>query len=521
MNETELLNGINQIISNHYNVIKDAYEEAKFELGTINQQLTLFNNFLKMIKKPSDFYKKNVLSFYDNKVSPVLETFIDDIANEIAEEDKENEANRLELISEDSDECINERLKCLRIVVNQLNNKKEIIGDINVYSEQTNRLKRLLKSLNSNMYYEDEVSFNNVTEYINESDILESTKNDLLNLIKNKRNNYLKEQEEIKKELEIRRKLLEQKRLEEKRLQEAKKIKKQDNRYKFSYEDFLDDENLELIKEINGEIYKNIDILNNISQEMFKLIKESLKYKELNIDLNSLLPNNNIDDFNNIVILYEVRNLLEQIRKVFNTIKNKRIKDDRLEPYKNIINKYMNQINEIYTSYIPLEDIKIEADENKNEKHIIYLTNNSNEILLKNDIKKDFSFYQNFISMLEDLKNGIITHNFTKDAKYMNNNLLSGICKKKDSEARLIYYPYDDYYIVFLGFIKKSNNNKYEITLLSERYSYYKNDIESVISILNDNELKDSFIEENDILHEELLNYLKTNSRTKKKDLHV
>ena len=76
-----------------------------------------------------------------------------------------------------------------------------------------------------------------------------------------------------------------------------------------------------------------------------------------------------------------------------------------------------------------------------------------------------------------------------------------------------------DCYIVFAGFIKKNSNNNYELNLVKNRYSLYKNTIDNIINDLSDSDKKAKLIEENDKVHNELIDFLKTNSRAKKKEL--
>lgn len=519
VSEQELLDGIKEIVLGHYTILKEAYNEVKEELYMINQQLSLYCKFLNMVKKPKDVYKKNVLQYYHNNIKSMLIEDVDEIID--VYDDSDEEAKRIDLFLKTNEGTSFQIIKTVKIRERQLNLKKESIGDTNIYSNQISRIKRILKSLNSNMFFEDEPSFNNIIEYISESDIIDSTKKDLLNCIVEKRNKYLEKQQAIKEERGQRKKLLEQEKEDAKKSLQSQN--KQDlnitNTYKFNDEDFFSDEDLELIKIVNNLIYKNIAVLNNINEDIINLIKESLEYKELNIDLDSILPNHNISNYNNIVILFEIRKIINQITSTFEFIKSNNISDNNLDKYKEEIFNHISEINKLYNNYVFEQEVIEERIDTKNEKHIIYVTNSSGEILLKNDIKGDPDNYKYFIEILDELKKGIITQNHHKDVRFTNNGKLSDVCKKKNHYARLVYCPYDDCYIVFAGFIKKNSNNNYELNLVKNRYSFYKSSIDNIMKDLSDIDKKAKLIEENDRLHDEFMNYLKTNSRAKKKEL--
>jgi len=518
VNEIELMESLKTIVLNHYTLLKEAYEEVKLEVYAINQQLNIYNKFLSMVKQPKDFYKKNVTSFYVSSVLPILMDSIEELADLVDEKDYEKETERLEMFSRSKEAMLKEKINFVHKRIEQLNLKRESIGNINIYSQQVSRIKNILKSLNTNEYYENIIAFENIIEYISNSDIIDNTKNELLICIKEKRNKYLKKQEEIKKERELRKKTLEQQKLYVSQINDNKNINNV-NKYKFNCENILRDTDLELIKLVNSYIYENLEILDNISQEMINLISESLKYEELELDLNSILPNFKIDNYKNIVILFESRKLLEKITKTLDFIRSNDIDNNDLSNYKEYISNCMEKIKTIFSEYICEKTEMINIDKTQNEKHIIYLTNSSNEILLKNDIKKEKENFIFFIKMLEDLKNGVITSNREKDVRFTNNGKLGDVCKKKEYHARLIYCPCDNCYIVFAGFIKKNNNNNYELNLVKNRYSYYKDKIDKIIDNLSDPIKKEQLIKENDMNHNELMNYLKNNSRVKKKEL--
>jgi len=517
--EKILINELQDIIGKKYTNLKESYKKIKLELHGINQQINTYNRFLNMVKSPKDFYKKNVMEFYALNIIPILMTSIEEIADTVDERDYPEEIARLNNISNSEIAMFNEKLAFIRIRINQLNKKKDSIGNTNIYSEQISKIKKILKSLNSNEYYENEISYDNIIEYIINSNINSDKKNYFINHIEQDRNQYLKNQEAIKAERELRKMLLEQQRLELKKSNQnnTNNIDNANNNYKFNYEEFLNDNDLELMKQINSSIYQNIEILDNISQEMINLISESLKYNELEIDLDSILSNYKIDNYKNIVILYEVRKLLNEIRKIFDYLRLNNIED--VDKYKKEVSTYMSEIRKQYSEYVVTKSEEVISNTPQTEKHIIYLKNSSNETLLKNDIIKEKENYRFFINILEDLKSGTITNNHEKDVRFTNNGKLSDVCKKKESHARLVYCPCDDCYIVFAGFIKKNSSNNYELNLVKNRYSYYKKQIDKIIKDLSDPIKKQSIINENDELHIELMDYLKNNSRAKTKQL--
>ena len=520
VSELELISGLKQIVEGHYTVIKEAYEEIKSELYYFNRELAVYNKFLSMIKKPSDFYKKNVSKFYDNEVSPLLVDAIDDIIDSIDEDDYDDVVDRIDLVSGTPDGLANEKIKIVKDRIEYLNRKKESIGNITVYSNKVNSLKKMLKSLSSNMYYEDETSYNNIIEYVSESDIIEPTKSDLLECLNKKRQEFLKKLETQKLENEARKKAKEQQRLERKNKKDQDcKPNINTKLYVFNEKDFLSDEDLELIKQINLEIYKNLDVLNSISQEIIDFIKEAITYPELNLDVNSILSKYNINNYSNIVILYEIRKIIEEIDRIFNFIKSNNISKENINIYKEEICNLVIKVKELYINYVVEEEITEEQIETKEEKHIIYLKNNSGEILLRSDIKGEPENYRYFIKILDDLKCGRITSSHEKDVRFTNNGKLSDVCKKKEGPARLVYCPHGDCYIVFVGFIKKNSNNNYELNLVKNRYSFYKSTIEQIIKDLSDPVEKAQIVEEQDQLHEELITYLKSNSRSHRKEL--
>jgi len=519
VNDEKLLNILNNHLEEYYNTLKESYEDTKSILYDINSKLNIYNKFLGMSKTKKDFYKKNVQQFYYNNVMDLLLENVDDIVENIDEVFYDIEVKRLDHVLESDEDTYNQINQYITHALNKLHNEKESVGNLNVYSEEINIVKRLLKSLNSKMFYEDETSFNNIVEYVTKNNI--NNKNELLNCIKTKRNEYLEKQKLLEKERKQRKKLLEQQNEESKKLkqQECKQILNTKNIYKFNYEDFLNKEDLELIKSVNEEIYKSSDVLSNINDEIVKLIKESLTFKELNIDLDSIIPNYNISNYNNIVILYEIRKILDSLNKIFEHLKVNNTSTNNLDIYKMEVFNHIFEIDKLYSDYVIEEQILEQQIKNINEKHIIYITNSSNEAVLKSDIKNLPENYKYFIDMLEDLKSGVISNNHEKDVRFTNNGKLGDVCKKKKYCARLVYCPCDDCYIVFAGFIKKNSNNNYELNLVKNRYSLYKNTIDNIINDLSDSDKKAKLIEENDKVHNELIDFLKTNSRAKKKEL--
>ncbi len=444
-----------------------------------------------------------------NSIDEIIESYDDDIET----------SRYIELLTTTDEGHEFAVVSVVNIRIQQLNEKLELLDNTIIYSEQISKIKRILKSLNSTMFYEDETSYNNIIEYIIKSEITSDIEDKILNFIKEKRNQYLELQRKLTQEREQRKKLLEQQK-ESRKLEELQKQQTTNiNVCKFNDTDFLSTKDLELLKTLNNLIYKNIMVLNSINDDTVKIIKESIKYKELDINLNSILPNQNISNYNNIVILFEIRKIINQINTIFEYIKTNNISNNALDKAKIEVSNYIYKINKLYSDYV-FEEVVEEKTENKQERHVIYIKNSSGELLLKNDIKNIPENYKGFITMLEELKNGTITNNHEKDVRFTNNDKLSDVCKKKNYNARLAYCPCDDCYIVFVGFIKKNNNNNYENNLVKNRYSFYKDSIDNIIKDLSDPDKKTKLIEENDNLHNELMNYLKTNSRgSKKKEL--
>lgn len=515
MSEDKILNLIKESISKDYNSYKESYLELKNEISTINSELILYNKFLKMVKKPNDIYKKSTLQFYENNIVNLLINSVSQIAE--AYDNTEEATYQLQLLSITDEGNEFTVIHTVKIRIEQLNTKLESIGNTNIYSEQISKIKRILKSLNSNMFFEDETAYNTLINYIVENKTI-SNNDMILNFLKEKRNQYLETQQRLLEEKEKQR-LLKQQEIKSSEKIEIQQNQNTTNTYKFNDEDFFSIEELKTLKEVNNLIYTNISILNTVNEDIINLIKESLKSNNSNINLDTIFPNLNITNYDNIIILFEIKKIVEEIDKIIEDIKSNNILVNTIEVYKNKINTLVSKITALYNCYIFEEEIIEEHTEQKNDKHIIYIQNASGELLIKNDIKNNPDCYKYFIEMLEELKAGIISSNHQKDVRFTNNGKLSDVCKKKNHSARLAYCPYNDCYIVFTGFIKKNNNNNYENNLVKNRYGFYKPSIDNIIKELSDEEKRSKIIEENDIIHKEFMNYLKTNSRDKKKIL--
>ena len=231
-----------EALNSYYKVLKESYEESKLELYAIDQQLFIFNKLFGMVKSSKDFNKKEVRKFYEKKVEPILVDCVDDIADEILEINNGFDAYRLKTIVEDDDLYYSQRMKLINLRVNQLKEKKESIPDLKEYQDEINKIKKMLKSLSSNAFYEDEIAYNIIIDCLNSEDIIEYNE-ELVKYIENKRIQYLEQLKKAELERKLRKEILDAERAKSK-VSICDSNTPKDDKIIFNYNDFFGDDDL-------------------------------------------------------------------------------------------------------------------------------------------------------------------------------------------------------------------------------------------------------------------------------------
>jgi hypothetical protein len=187
-------------------------------------------------------------------------------------------------------------------------------------------------------------------------------------------------------------------------------------------------------------------------------------------------------------------------------------------------NEYLNQLNskiKICEEY--LENNKLLDNNYSDKQNLILAHSKYGNSLIKSDIESMApENYSKIIGMLEDLKSGNSTTDIRKQRKLSNNKNLDGIFELKTHQVRLFYVRLDyNTVYVFLVKSKKTNNSKKDTNDIISRYGIVRKKIENLSNKIKNNEEKELLISENDILYNDIINYLNENKRGKNNEEKV
>lgn len=119
----------------------------------------------------------------------------------------------------------------------------------------------------------------------------------------------------------------------------------------------------------------------------------------------------------------------------------------------------------------------------KIENKLLFLKTSSGSIYVENDLYGHEEYFDSFKELLLSIENGTF-----KNVKRFENNLqMKGICQVKKFKTRIIFDRLDkDKYVIIDAIIKKTDNDNGYRDQVGTRILYYKNNKDTMISQMND-----------------------------------
>ena len=211
-------------------------------------------------------------------------------------------------------------------------------------------------------------------------------------------------------------------------------------------------------------------------------------------DIIQILPDKNSDNYTDIINLI-LLNLFEYRIMIDKLLKEE--EDKELIVEKDIVNKKISCIK----NYQKRINNNPKTVEKKN--HVIFLTTNSNNICIKNDIERDID--PEYYSDIKELLDSIIDGTLKNVKAFTENKNLTGLSEVKYRKARITFKRVSsDTYVVIHAFIKKWDNALHYRNFLVERYLLYKEKEPFIIDNLNN----EDYLNKNDQIHHAINNLL-------------
>lgn len=228
----------------------------------------------------------------------------------------------------------------------------------------------------------------------------------------------------------------------------------------------------QLVKELdNSDVDNLIDILPSIKnynyQNILLRICAELYYEVCEIDI--LLDDDS-------TTLKDIREFADDIRLI----------EEKIDKIKSLA----------------LKEYVEENVEEEKKNNIVFLPTLNGMLSIIDDISRiDIEYYDAFCGLLKSIQEGT----FKNVRRFVNNNVLSGLCEVKDFKTRIIFRRVNkDTYVVIGAFIKKTDNDAYYRQMVGQYYDLYK----SQEKLLKESVDNPEFMERQKAAVEEIFNIL-------------
>lgn len=155
------------------------------------------------------------------------------------------------------------------------------------------------------------------------------------------------------------------------------------------------------------------------------------------------------------------------------------------------------------------EEVQLESEETQKENTLVFVPTPSGEIRVISDIEHiDQEYYEKFLGLFLSIKDG----SFKNVKRFAPNSKWSRICEVKDFKVRVCFKRLtDDTYAVITAFTKKSNNEKYYQSSLTQKFD----DFEKMEQGIRDSLTNEEFMAEQAKYEAELFRILMGNKKDK------
>lgn len=217
-------------------------------------------------------------------------------------------------------------------------------------------------------------------------------------------------------------------------------------------------------------------------------------------ELFDALPEKNSKEFS-----YTINRLIIELNKEISWIKEILAESDD-QDLKKEQNKYEEYVSELL-DYRDYEDI--EEEEKKENKLVFLMTNEINSYLERDLSSVNPEYYNDFISLLNSIKDG--TFRQIKRISASSSALNYSLCEVRKYQTRVFFVKLsDDTYLVSGALVKKYNSNSHYLSFLRQRSDIVKNlDKESIRVALSNPEFMRNELER----EESIMAYLKAERR--------
>lgn len=493
----DIFNNLKECIYNNINTSKKIINDENIKKNEINKKILSLEKFLSTIKKPNDLNKaQNKKNYYSN-IMWILLSEADNYADYLCSNNKyDTMKNNIELFKNNSDN--NENVLILtKDIISYLKNKMKMYNN-DISHKFRNKSKDILSIIENEEYKNNISAINKIINYMKEDTNLSLDEIEKICLYMcDEYEKYLK----IKREKnEIVDKIQEEDKIEVKE-NVTEKIEKE----KIQKQNIFDIDDRVLIEEINKIIFYKKDELKYLNKEYINTLEE-----------NSYSLDDN-DKYKAELILYYLDILLKKIFKIQNRINNKEnLTPNQLHKYIYLKDKIMIKIQNLYIEYSNLNNNEDKKEEKNTKKNLIYLTNENDNLYFEYD-KIDREYCPSFLKMIDELENGIIHNNITKDGNYTSNKKLKGIMKKKKYKSRIMYILHKDYIFVLTLFTKKSNSDEYLSNYMANIAMKTRPVIKQIKKDLEDPIKREQIINKNKEINENIKNTLESKTKSQKK----
>ena len=530
---TPLKNGWNFYVSEYEKLYKEKNNHILSVLNDINNDFTLFNNFLSQIK---EIFESKLLNSNPNYINTIKESCM----KILSFKDKYNDINKLS--------SLNNYLQPFNDYINKMNNSIDNISKkINDYFMNIRAMKNILEKLADKMGW-----YCNALKNIEEDfkfletpgHFINSYENTLIELSRRKNFNS-----EIQDELMKIKALIDNENYQRKKfIEENKKyltpdftkLFKLENKVMLNYDFQNNNEHIELLMLLPEENNNDKNENNNINENGSSNINNNF---ENTGEFNKINSNNNKNNFNtkNNKKLYQ--NLMNQISELDIKLKSKEKElSETQNKYKQIENNFLElnkDINNLYTSFDEISD-SFNSELSYKEKQIEELSKNIE------NINKSLSLESNGNNFIVNSNCPLCKERISNGKEYKNLDIAFQDMKQEINKYKKQINDLDVNYKKLInntisikkGFFNHMNmvisQNNMEKTKFKERQEekeMYMEDVLSAEKIFNKNSIKEEFNKLNNRIkefkltinnnNEKINNYEKLNNELKSKELFL
>ena len=252
------------------------------------------------------------------------------------------------------------------------------------------------------------------------------------------------------------------------------------------------------VLEFEEEIEFYLSELDRVKENELERIYEVLPVKK----------KNNYEKIVKRLILESIKNI-KDVKDFILEIKDDISKNDLILLKEEIMfeNKKLKYMNN-YLKQKQKDEVEIQE---KNNLIFIYTTYGNIRVL--EELKKiDIEYYDNFLSLLNSIKDGT----FKGVKRFSNNSSLNGFIEVRLYQTRIIFQRLDDInYAIITAFVKKTQNDKLYRDTLVRRINDYK----AIEKEIKENLNNLNYIEENRIIEQDIYSILTSHNKEFKKEM--